>query len=172
MDTSKSRWLLYTERAVTLASRAMSYIGAFIVMFMVMLVTATVFSRYVFNWPIKGTVEIIELMMLAVVFLGLAYTQYTKSHIEITLLYDRLPQKARDFVDIFGYIVSFGIVCLLAWRAFVHFSSFADRGSLTSVLEMPIAPFQFVLAFGWLMLGLVLLLNLVHSIFKAFKARQ
>jgi TRAP-type C4-dicarboxylate transport system permease small subunit len=159
-------WLHYIDRVIASISRVMSGIAATAVILMMLLITVDVLLRYFLNRPIKGAHELIEFMMILAVFLGVAYVQYRKVNISISLLLDRLPQKAQAIISSLTYILSLGIICVITWTAFTYFRRLWDRGQCTTVLNVPIAPLEFILAGSLLMLCIVLTLDFLHSISK------
>lgn len=164
-----SRGLHYIERVIAPVARVMSNIGVVFVALTALLITADVAGRYFFDHPIKGAHEIIEFMVLGIVALGLAYTQYRKANIAIDLLVTRLPQNAQAAVAILAYFLSLGIISVIGWQAFIHTRHLWDTGQKSLELHIPTAPFQFILAFGFLMLWLVLLLDFLYSVSKAVR---
>ena len=60
-------------------------------------VGAEVMMRYVFNSPIPGHLEVSELLMPIIVFLGLSYTQATHGHVGMDLVLDSLPPRAQRY---------------------------------------------------------------------------
>ena len=161
-----SRWLQNIDKVIVSISRAMTNCATFGLMILMMIIVADVFLRCFFNRPILGSIEIVEFMLLVTVFLVLPNNQYRKINIVIDIFYSRLSQKAKRVMDVIIDVTSLAIVSLLSWRAFAHFQFFLDSNSSTDLLKMPIAPFQFILAFGWLMLGIVILLDLFNTILK------
>jgi TRAP-type transport system small permease protein len=161
-----NKWLQNIEKVIVSISSAMSNCATFSLMILMLIIVADVFLRCFFNHPILGSVEIVELMLLVTVFLVLPNNQYKKINIVIDVFYSRMSQKARRIMDIIIDVASLIIVSLLSWRAFTHFQFFIDSKSSTDLLKMPVAPFQFILAFGWLMLGIVLLHDLFSTILK------
>lgn len=63
------------DRIAVPLTRFMDIIGQSILALMALLITLDVILRYFFSRPIKGSYELIEFMMVMLVFLGLAYTQ-------------------------------------------------------------------------------------------------
>jgi len=59
--------------------------SVFIIMFLMFFASAEIIGRYVFNAPVPGHVEIVELIMPAIVFLGVAYTERIGRHIRMEL---------------------------------------------------------------------------------------
>jgi TRAP-type C4-dicarboxylate transport system permease small subunit len=160
------KWLNRGQRILGSTSHTMSVIATAIVILMMLLTTADVCLRYFFNMPIKGANELIESMMLVVVFLGLAYVQYTKNNISIDLLVNKFPQKTQSAIDSLTYIISFGTVSLMGWAAVIRLNTVIDAGSYTPILEIPVVIFQSLLTFGFLMLWIVLLWDFIYSLYK------
>lgn len=163
------KWLQHMDSVIASVSRIMSIIGAFVVLAMMLLVVADVSLRSLFNRPITGSIELVELMMLMIISLGIAYVQYKKTNITVDLLMKNLSQKIQVIVSSFIYFLSLGIISLLVWQAFVHFQFFADTDRYTVLLKLPFAPFQLLIVIGCFMLALVLLSDFLQSISKAVK---
>ena len=64
--------------------------SVFIIMFLMFFATAEIIGRYVFNAPIPGHVEIVELIMAGIVFLGIAYTERVGGHVRMELFVTRV----------------------------------------------------------------------------------
>ena len=70
---------------------ALLYLGVLATFAMMCLTSADAFSRYLFNRPILGALEITEkYLMVAAIFLGLSYAYRGGLFIRVTLLVDRL----------------------------------------------------------------------------------
>ena len=63
------------------------------------LVVANIFGRYLFNAPVTGTLEFTESLLVLIIFLSLALTQYDGGHIRVTLLTRRLPRSLGPRVE-------------------------------------------------------------------------
>lgn len=161
-----SNWLRYIERGMVPTTRMMSGIGAVAVLLMMLLNIADIILRTSLNSPIRGIHEIIEWMMIVTVFLGIPYVQHRKTNISIGLLVDRFPQKAQAITNGLICILSLGIIGIMTWEAFGYFRRMWETGLDSTVLNMPMAPFQFILAFGLLVLCFVLISELLHSLSK------
>lgn len=84
-------------------------------LFIAFFVGADVLMRYVFNSPIQGQLELSELMLPIIVFLGLSYTQATHGNIGMDLILDMLPPKARHYATMAALLVSIFICSVLAY---------------------------------------------------------
>lgn len=109
-----------------------------IALFIMMVLTfVDVIGRYGFNKSIFGTAEIIELLMVAVVFAGVAFISSGDQHIKVEILEPwiakRFPNVQRWCVLIFSLIVYAALAWVLGRHAFDSFGS----GKTTTVLEIP-----------------------------------
>jgi len=85
-------------------------------MAMMLLVTADVLGRYLFNNPIHGTTEVIEFMMVALLYFTLAHTQAAKAHIRVEMFISRLPPKTQLLCQEMAYILGFILFALITWQ--------------------------------------------------------
>ena len=83
------------EKFANPVSRIADSIGRAILALMVLLITADVIMRYFLDSPIKGSYELIQIMLAMIVFLGLAFMQTQKGHVSITLLTSKLSSSQR-----------------------------------------------------------------------------
>ena len=169
MGVESSRRLARFEKAIALISRILNNIGISFLMLLMLLITADVFLRAFFRRPILGTNELSEFMMIIVVYLAMAYTQHTKSHVSVDLVISRFPQRVQDVVDTCIYLLSLFICSLITWRAFADINRLISINRVSDVLNVPVVPFQTVMAVGFFLFSLVLLLDFIHTLRKAIK---
>jgi TRAP-type C4-dicarboxylate transport system permease small subunit len=166
--SAKSNWTGWIEKAIALVSRVFNSIGMVFLILLMLVITADVILRASLNKPIHGAIEISQFMMLIVVFLALAYTQHAKAHIAVDLLYTRFPKIVKSVIDILIYILSLGIVSLMTWQALVYTNRLNETNKISDILMVPIAPFEIIVLAGLGLFGLVLFIDLIHSIGKVF----
>ena len=70
---------------------ALGLVAAVATFVMMVLVVCNVAGRYLFNAPITGAFEFTESLLVVMIMLGLALTQYHGGHIRVTMLTRRLP---------------------------------------------------------------------------------
>jgi TRAP-type transport system small permease protein len=138
---------------------------------MMCLVVADVTGRYVFNKPVKGALEIDEIMMAFVVFLSLAYCTVKKGHIIVELLLGRLQPRTQSILNGFSCIIGAVIFSIITWQTGLHGwrELFSPTGTITMLLGIPVAPFFMVAAFGFALMCLVLLFQ-SYRFFSGTKA--
>ena len=112
MGINRNRWADHFEKGIAVTSRILNNIGIAFLMLLMLLITADVLLRALLKWPILGTNELSEFMMIIVVYLAIAYTQHKKSHVSVDLLVIRFPKRARAIVDSVTYFLGFALCCL------------------------------------------------------------
>ncbi|MGD2139890.1 MAG: TRAP transporter small permease [Burkholderiales bacterium] len=117
-------WTPVVNRVAWRIENALSMISAGLIMLAMLLVSAEVISRRLFNLPIPGQLELGELLMPPIIFLAITYTQSTGGHVRMTLAIDHLPVAWRRACEILGKLLSIGVCAVLcfysaryAWRA-------------------------------------------------------
>ena len=144
-------------------SRVVNGIGAFILVCMMLLVVTDVSLRFLFNRPVEGSFELVEFMMAVVVCLGMAYCGSKKGHTAVEFLMSRFSERTQDIVDGLNYLVSTILFALIAWKSVEQAGVLKESESITTVLELPLYPFLWVLALGSGLLCLVFLLQFIES---------
>ncbi len=133
--------------------------------FMIFIPSVDVLLRVVFGKGILGAEELVSLVQVIIVFFALAYTASQKGHIGVDLIYDRLPQRVQPIIN---STISFicAVLCLLtAWQTLKHAEETWGSSLTTVVLKIPIFPFEFLTTLGFLLTGLVFLIDFLKSSF-------
>ena len=152
------------ERVAGPVSRIAFGAGRVVLAAMVILITADVVLRYFFNKPIKGSYELIEFMLIVIVFTGLAYTQTTTGHISIDLLTTRLPAKARAVINSATSFLCLGAFGLITWCSAVKAEIIRLEGTTSGLLFIPNFPFMWIVALGSFLLCVFFLVGLLDSL--------
>jgi TRAP-type C4-dicarboxylate transport system permease small subunit len=151
---------------------AVLHSAAGVTMVLLMLWTvADIAGRSLFSRPLPGTVELTELAVVVLVYLGLARAEDENAHISADLLYVRFGERAQQLVRVFAGIVSLGVVSILTWRLFVFAGQMDAGGYSTGVLRIPIYPVAMLGVLGSAAFTLAVLSNLVDSIQTAVRSR-
>ncbi|MFH1489560.1 MAG: TRAP transporter large permease subunit [Pseudomonadota bacterium] len=151
------------ERVAGPLTRFSDSVGRIILGVMVLLITLDVVLRYFFNRPIKGSYELVEFMMVALVFLGLGYTQTKKDHVSVNLLTEKLSANQVRVIQSITHLLSLGVFILITWRCIVQAEVLRVNGSTSDVLFIPNYPFMFVAVFGSALLCFVFLIDFLKS---------
>jgi C4-dicarboxylate transporter DctM subunit len=135
-----------------------------------MLISVDVLGRYFLDRPITGSFEITDLMMVLIVFLGIAYTGAKGEHVSLgDLLLGRFPDRVAGFISTITNILSFSVIGLIVWQCFVQAILVQHRGTVSEILEIPVYPFLWIAGFGCALLCLVLLTQTGASLARTFE---
>ena len=143
--------------------------GVFFLAIMMLVTTVDVLSRFFFNAPITGSIEITGFLLVLTILLGIPYAAAKREHITIDIVISKFPDRMRlklTSITLFIAIVLFGVV---VWRSVDYAFLMHRMHRVTAVLRMPISPFVLVVAFGFALTGFVLLINLLQNIDRGVK---
>jgi len=139
----------------------MLYIGCFMTFLLMLLTTADAFGRYLFNSPIIGAYEITaNYLMVAAIFLSVAYGYRGGAYIRVTFLMERLRGKVKIVIN---QIVQLGSLLygflLVAASLRQVFRVYGDRTSLSS-FDFPLWPAYVFVPVGLFVMSLLMLVDL------------
>lgn len=99
-------------------SNLLAVAGGIAVVLMMLHICADVIAKYVFNMPIKGTLEIVSnYYMVAVVFMPLAFVERKNAHIAVEIVSQHLPTRAQVFLVGLVCLVSIGFYAMFFWQS-------------------------------------------------------
>jgi TRAP-type C4-dicarboxylate transport system permease small subunit len=133
---------------------------------MTLLTVVDVFMRYVLNAPITGATEVSELMMVVLVFPALAWIAIDRSHIRVDLLVVKWPRKVQLMVEIVTLLLALGTYVIITWQSFLESMEVREA---TSLLEVPEAPFHWVMTLGLAMLCLAIVSLVIENVAAIIK---
>ena len=131
---------------------------------MTLLIVADVILRNVFNQPLAYSIEVVELTLSIVVFLGIIICTAKQGHVTINIIVTRFSPRVKAAINSFVYFLSTGIFGVLTWRLFMQGINLQQTGKMTAILKIPFYPFILVLAFCSILITLLFLSQLVHFI--------
>ncbi|SFR52257.1 TRAP transporter small permease [Litoreibacter janthinus] len=115
-------------------------LAAFAIMMLMVLGVLQIVLRTVFNTPISGYIDLVELSMASMAFLGAAYCQRLGSHIRMELLVGRLKGRSLWLLEGLGAALALFIIGVLIYYSFGHFLRAYTLGDTTMDAEYPIWP--------------------------------
>lgn len=116
-------------------------------------------GRTFFASPMRGTVELTELAVVVLVYLGLSYAESRDRHIAVDLLYVRLGVRGRLVLRVFAGIVSFIVIAAMTWRLLVYAGQLEAGGYTTGILRLPLYPVALLAVLGSATFALAVLAN-------------
>jgi TRAP-type C4-dicarboxylate transport system permease small subunit len=150
-----------------------NYVSVILIFLMAVLVFFDVLGRYFLNHPIPGTTELVKCTIIAIVFLGIAYTLQKKRHIRTTMFLSRMPSNAKTMLEIlasFLCLVVFLIIVIFGWQA--AWEAFQVREFDGVQFRVPVYPSRFVIVLGSILLVIQSLADLVFHVRALFCRRR
>ena len=146
--------------------------GASICLVFLMLITfVDVVGRYFFSAPLTFSVEVIQLAMGLMIFLGLAVTTLELRHISVDVIITLIPRFLRSLLGGFSAIASTIFFALVAWQLWLRAQSFMYDGLATQVLFLPVYPVVFAMALAASFVAVISFYQLILTI-KSQDARD
>lgn len=140
------------------------YLSGWLVPLMMMLVVVDVFMRYVMHQPLMVADEFSAYMLVALSFLGFAYTWRQGGHVRIEVLVSRFPPRVNDWVRLIGLILTLIFMIELdraAYKMIVYALEMKMRSS--TWLMFPLFWPQLTIFVGFVLFTLVLAVDIVRT---------
>jgi len=136
---------------------------------MMFFTASDVILRYLFNSPIEGAYEAIELMMSISFCFGIAYTQRQKGHVSVNLVVIKLSNIRQSILNMIVSLISFLLCALMTWQSFLKANVALNSGESTyggigPFGHVPIFPFIYLTSSACLIFTLELFVDVITSL--------
>ena len=153
----------FIEKRVEPVTRVINAVGACTALTMVILVTVHVLSRALFKKPLMGTVELEELMIVILVFLGMAYTQVKGMHISVDFLTSRLSERTQNILSVATSLLSLLLFFALSWQSILLSLIYLNKGNATFHIRIPLFWVIWIIALGFFLCGVISLKHIFQA---------
>lgn len=123
--------------------------GGLTLLAVMLLVSTTVFFRYVLNQPILGDQELVEMGMPLVVMAAMPFAALKGAHIRVDVLDRVIGEGGRFWGDVFARSVSCIVLALLVRKTFAKALDAHKYNDVTNMIEIPVA-----IAYGAITVGM------------------
>jgi C4-dicarboxylate transporter DctQ subunit len=142
--------------------------SVFIIMFLMFFASAEILGRYIFNAPIPGHVEIVELIMAGIVFFGIAYTERVGGHVRMELFVTRvLKGRAYHIAEVITATMSLFVYIFILVYTFKATLFAFQVGDNTAYLYWPTWPSKFAVPLGSFFLCMRFVIEIIQHIAQA-----
>ena len=142
---------------------------AVIIFVLMVLLLIEVLTRYVLQSPLSIAEEMGGYLLVSITFMGLAYTWKEKGHVRVTLIFNRLPQKAAQPIRFVTLVLAAAFTLPLIKACYdLLADSLLFESRSGSWLRTPLVYPQTILLIG----AVLLFLQLLAEIIKAIIARK
>lgn len=119
----------------------LALLAAILLTFLMLLICVHVVMRYFLMRPVLGAIEISELLMVYITFLGAAWLLRKEGHVKMDMVITRLNPKTQAWVNTVTSIVGAVTCIVITWYGVRATWSHAQMGYyLASTIDIPTAP--------------------------------
>lgn len=140
------------DRGYHMIEKALNYVAAAFLFSLMLLACAEVFMRKVFNSPIHGQADLVEIMIPTMGFFGLAYCQRLAGHVRMELLIHRLKGRALWIFEFMGNLATLAIVAVMIWGTYQNFLNAWELGDSSMDAQIPVWPPKLIIVLGFCLL--------------------
>ena len=104
---------------------------------MMLLTVADVVLRGVFNFPIRGVLELVELGLACTVFVALPAVFLRDEHLMVDVIDHLVRPSTVRWLDLAGALLSLAVLVVMAWQMVPLARTMHEFGDVTSDLSIP-----------------------------------
>lgn len=139
------------KRIFTILNEFENYIGAALLLVMLVLLTLQVITRYVFKFSFTWTEELSTIMFVWLVYLGCSSAVLKGQHLRIDLLLEALKGKAKKAAYILTDVITMAFCAWMVPYLLNIISNLAARNSATMLLRLPQSAIYSIVPFAMVM---------------------
>lgn len=139
---------------------AFNLLAAFFIFGVMLLGVVQVIGRSVFNQPVRGYVDIVEIAITVFAFLAIAYCQRLAGHVRMEIIIGRFKGRLLWVTETFGTLVAMFIVSILMFYGWDHFFRAWSFGDSSIDVNITLWPSKLMVPFAFAMLMIRLTIQL------------
>jgi TRAP-type C4-dicarboxylate transport system permease small subunit len=140
----------------------MTVAAGIILLFMAALTFADIVMRF-FGRPIPGVYEVVGFLGISVAAFVLPRSSLMKAHVAVDFVTEKISVKARFVTKVCTRVLVAAFFIVSSWYFVSMAQSFINTKSVTMTLKIPFYPVVFVLIFGFLVQGIVSILQIFEK---------
>ena len=138
--------------------------SGFVLAALMLLVSWSVFARYVLNAPILGDQELVEIGMSLVVMMAMPFATTTGSHIRVDIFDRRLGAAGRFVCDLLARVIGAYVLFLLIGKTWDKALDAYEYNDVTNMIEIPVWIAYGAITAGMGLFALILALQVVDQL--------
>lgn len=128
-------------------------------------ISIDVFYRALYDKSVPGILELSETALVAAVFLGMAYTGSTNSHIQLDLLTERLPARVRQIVVAIAWLLTLAFLVWATWATTSRAIQSTEENEIRmGLMNWPLYPARWMIVIGFAAMALVAVVNVIRTL--------
>jgi len=158
------------DRISVLLRKVLMVVGGVSLVGVTLLATGNVALR-IFRVPVGGTYEVVSFLGALVSAGALGYTQKHRCHIVVDILSGKYSPRLGRFVDAVSQFVMVVLFYIVSWKTAMFGTRLIRVGEVSETLKIPFHPFVFLVAFGFAVLSLTILLDFFETVWSGGEKR-
>lgn len=142
-------------KVITKISQVLDRAAGFCCFAMMVLVACNVIGRKIFNFPITGTIELVQILFALTVGLALAHCAVMGGHITIDFVAEYLPEWFQKIARFLTITITVVTVAVSGWMLVGYADTLRETGRYTGSLKIAYYPFVYLIAIGFFIFALV-----------------
>jgi len=134
-----------------------------------MLVTCLDVVLRAFGHPVVWAVDMTQFFAVIVLACALPVTQMERGHVGVDLFVLKMTPRNQALMDSLTSFVSMVLFAVVSWQMWIYARELSTKGEVSMTVQIPKAPFIYLVAVCFGLLCLVLFSDLVQNIRKAVK---
>jgi len=159
--TTSAPGLSAADRGLAKIESVLDLLAGIFIFGLMLIGIVQILGRQLFNVPLEGYVDLVELSMATFAFLGAAYCQRLGGHVRMELFVSKMPLRMRWIAESFGTIVALIVVAVLVVYGWDHTMRAYEFGDSTIDAEYPVWPSKMIVPVAFSVLWLRLLVQLI-----------
>jgi len=151
------------ETVIVKLSRGLDFLAGMILAATATLVVANILGRALLGQSILGTYEMVGFFTAAVVGLALSRCALENGHIAVGIFVEKLPESVQKVLHLVINIPVVIFLAVVAYNLYLYGFQIAASGEVSPTTQMIFHPFIYMVAFGFLVLALTVLLKLLQQ---------
>ncbi len=130
------RLCIAVRRVLAMLERILNFLCQFLLAVIIVVISYSVIMRYVLNRPPAWAEELSRFTFIWVVMLGAIVVTREGSHIEFTILVDRLPARLAFIIRTVNQVLMLGFCGVMVWQGARIYPIVAEAASPTFAISM------------------------------------
>lgn len=169
MEAKDKTWFTGLRGSTKSVSGWVEWIGLSALLGMVVVALIDVIGSKGFQWPLPGSTEITGFLQLVAIAAGLAWSEIDGRHIRVGFLLEKLSERGKAALKLFGYVLGLGLFIIISWTVFGYGLRLFSSGTTTLLLGIAHYPFAFWISLCCIPLCCVIIVELLSTIYKILK---
>lgn len=151
------------DRIVGNSVRLAAFASGLAMLWLMVLTIGAVIMRYFFNAPILGAQDLSQVSLVLVVFPAMAYCGWTGGHVALDLISSLIKPTALRWTEAIIQAICAALFVFITWQTWHRALDAVKYGTATNLIEIPYAPFYFVVALSSGLYAVVLFIQAIKS---------